>query len=222
MQSKELISDIFPAININEIGERALVRMDFFKISHIPLTDDNENYLGLISENEIYDFDLLNKPIASYKNVIGRPFVFEDQHIYDTINIFSKLNISVVPVLSKKKKYIGAVCLNDIVKYLGKLTATENSGAVFIIEFNIHDYSMSQIAQIIESNDAKILSFYLYSDKNSTKLEATIKINTGDFSPIRQTFERYGYHIKAAYTEIDKINELLEERYDEFMNYLNI
>ncbi len=77
MQAKELISDIFPSISINEIGERALVRMDFFKISHIPLTDAEGNYHGLISENEIYDFDLLQKSFATYKKVLARPFFYE-------------------------------------------------------------------------------------------------------------------------------------------------
>ncbi len=222
MQAKELISDIFPSISINEIGERALVRMDFFKISHIPLTDAEGNYHGLISENEIYDFDLLQKSFATYKKVLARPFVYEEQHIYDVINLFSKLNISVVPVLTKKEKYKGAICLYDVIKYMGKITAAENPGAIFILEMSIHDYSLSQIAQIIEGNDAKVLSFYTTTKKDSTKLEVTIKINTNEFSAIRQTFERYNYIVKAAYTEEDKINELLEERYEEFMNYLNI
>ncbi len=222
MQAKELISDIFPAININEIGERALGRMDFFKISHIPLTDAEGNYHGLISENEIYDFDLLQNPFTTYKKVLARPFVFEDQHIYDVINLFSKLNISVVPVLNKKEKYVGAVCLYDVIRYMGKITAADNPGTVFILEISIHDYSLSQIAQIIEGNNAKVLSFYTSTKKDSTKMEVTIKINTNEFSAIRQTFERYNYIVKAAYTEEDKINDLLEERYDEFMNYLNI
>ncbi|MCF6366198.1 MAG: CBS domain-containing protein [Bacteroidales bacterium] len=222
MQARELISDIFPAININEIGKRALVRMDFFKISHIPLIDDKKNYHGLISENEIYDFDLLQKSFSVCKKVLARPFVLDNQHIYDVLNMFSKLNISVVPVLNNQQKYIGAICLYDVIKYMGKLSAAENPGVVFILELSVHDYSLSQISQIIEGNDAKVLSLYTETKKDSTKLEVTVKINTNDFSAIRQTFERYNYTIKAAYTEGDKINELLEERYEEFMNYLNI
>ncbi len=222
MQAKELISDIFPAVNINDKGEKALVRMDFFKISHIPLTDSDGNYFGLISENEIYDFDLTDKPFSTYKNVLIRPFVFCNQHFYEVINIFTKFNISVVPVLNEKEKYIGAVCFHDLVRHLGKMTASENPGTIFILELDFHNYSLSQIAQIVEGNDAKILSLYVSSQEDSTKLEVTVKINTTDFSGIRQTFERYDYKIKATYSEDDKINEFLEERYDEFMNYLNI
>ena len=222
MQAKELISDIFPAVNINDKGEKALVRMDFFKISHIPLTDTDGNYFGLISENEIYDFNLTEKSFSSYKNVLARPFVLSTEHIYSVINLFTKFNISVVPVLNEREKYIGAICFHDLVRYFGTLTASDNPGAIFILELDYHNYSLSQIAQIIESNDAKVLSIYASSPVDSTKLEITIKINKTDFSVVRQTFERYDYKIKAAFNEDDKINELLEERFDEFMNYLNI
>lgn len=222
MQAKEIISDLFPAVNIKDKGEKALVRMDFFKVSHIPLIDGKNNYYGLISESEIYDFDLLNKPFSSYKSVLARPYVYCEDHIYEVIGLVTKLNISVVPVLNRKEKYTGSICLYDIIKYMGTIIASENLGTVFILELNIHNYSLSQIAQIIEGNNAKILSLYTSSHKDSTKLDVTVKINTSDFSAIRQTFERYDYTIKAAYTDSDKINDLLEERYDEFMNYLNI
>ena len=222
MQAKELISDIFPAVNINDKGEKALVRMDSFKISHIPLTDSDGNYFGLISENEIYDFDLIEKPFSTYKNVLARPFVLCKEHIYSVINLFTKLNISVVPVLNDREKYIGAICFHDLVKYFGRLTASENPGTIFILELDSHNYSLSQIAQIIESNGAKVLSLYANSVKDSTQLEITVKLNVTDFTAVKKTFERYDYKIKAAYNEDDKINELLEERYNEFMNYLNI
>jgi len=222
MQAKELISDIFPSINVNDNGEKALVRMDFFKISHIPLTDTEGNYYGLISENEIYDFNLLQNSINTYKKVLVRPFVFENQHIYDIIGLFSSLKISVVPVLNKKEKYIGAICLPELIKYLSKFFAAENMGTVFILELSIHDYSLTQISQIIEENNAKILSLYTSTKKDSTKLEVTIKINTTEFSSIRQTFERYNYFIKSAYSKDEKNNDLIDERFEEFMNYLNI
>ncbi|NPA67448.1 MAG: CBS domain-containing protein [Chlorobi bacterium] len=222
MQAKDLISDIFPSVNINDKGEKALVRMDFFKISHIPLTDIDGTYYGLISENEIYDFDLVDKPFTSYKNVLARPFVTNYEHVYSVINLFTELNISLVPVLNEKEKYIGAVCFRDLIKFLGTLTAARNPGTVFILELDYHNYSLSQIAQIIESNGAKVLSLHANSQKDSVRLELTVKLNTTDFSAVRQTLERYDYKIKAAYGKDDKIKELMEERFDEFMNYLNI
>ncbi len=222
MQINDIISDLFPAVRVIDTGEKALERMDFFKVSHIPLIDENDNYYGLISENEIYDFDLMKRNFSSHKNVLIRPFVYSDSHIYDAVNLFAEFSISLVPVIDKSEKYVGVLLISDIIKYIGSFTSMNMHGTVFILEMSIHDYSVSQIAQIIEGNNIKILSLHVRYIENSTKMEVIIKINTGDFSGIRQTFERYNYTIKAAYTEQDKINELIEERYLEFMNYLNI
>jgi len=222
MQAKELISDIFPAINVNDIGEKALVRMDFFKTSHMPLIDIEGNYFGLISENEIYDFNLLQKKISSFKKVLVRPYVLDNQHIYDVVNLFSNLNISILPVLNSKEKYIGSICFSELIKHLKIFFGEDNIGTIFSIELGVRDYSVIQIAKIIEENNAKILSLFTSSKKDSLKLELTIKINTTDFTSIRQSLERHNYTIKSSFSKNDKINDLLDERYEEFMNYLNI
>ncbi len=222
MQVSEIISDLFPAVRMKDIGEKALERMDFFKVSHMPLIDDTEYYCGMISENEIYDFDLMKKNFLSHKNVLIRPFVEQNSHIYDAVNLFAEFNLSLVPVIDNAEKYRGAILMNDIVKYLGSFSSMYVPGTVFVLEMSISDYLASQISQIIEGNDAKILSMHVRYIDNSTRMEVIVKVNTHDFSAIRQTFERYSYTIKEAYTREDKMNELIEERYHEFMNYLNI
>ncbi len=222
MQVNDIISDLFPAVRMKDIGEKALERMDFFKVSHIPLIDDQDYYCGLISENEIYDFDLMKKSFLSHKNVLIRPFVRHDSHIYDAVNLFAEFNISLVPVIDKSEKYKGVVLISDIVKYISTFSSMNIPGTIFVLEMSISDYSASQIAQIIEGNNAKILSLHVRFFDYSTRMEVIIKVNTNDFSAIRQTFERYNYTIKESYSEQDKVNDLIEERYLEFMNYLNI
>jgi hypothetical protein len=86
---------------------------------------------------------------------------------------------------------------------------------------NIHDYSMSEIAQIVETNNRKILNSFVNSFDDSTKIEVTIKLNTVDIDPVLQTFMRYNYQVKATYTEKD-LNDNLSDRYNSLMNYLNI
>jgi len=222
MIAKELISDVIPAIRHNEDGLKALNWMEIFRVSHIPVIDNDNNFLGLISENEIYDFDLAEKPLNSHELLLEKPFVYEKQHIYEIIELVSRLKLTIIPVLDKKNRYIGVITLHDLVHQFSELTAVNSPGSLFILEISDSDYSLSQISQIIESNDAKVLSLYVSSVPNSTKIEITIKINVSDFSAVRQTLERYDYTIKAAYSQEDKVNDLLESRYDEFMFYMNI
>ena len=210
MQAKELISDIVPAIRTKELGLQALNWMEIFRISHLPVVDDNDDFLGLISDTEIFDYDLSDKRIKAHTLTLVRPFVYADVHIYEVISLVAKQKLTIVPVLDKQNRYLGVITLHDLVQHFAEYTAADNPGAVFILEMSHHDYSLSQIAQIVESNDAKIMSLYLKSLRDSTKIEITVKINTIDFAPIRQTFERYEYHIKASYTENDEMQNMLE------------
>jgi len=80
---------------------------------------------------------------------------------------------------------------------------------------------MSQIAQIVESNNAKILSSYIMSSPDSTKLEVTLKINQIELTRIIRTFERYDYVIKASFQKSEGDDDI-QDRYDALMNFLKL
>ena len=103
------------------------------------------------------------------------PYVTEDQHVYEVIELASRLSLSIVPVLSNNSHYKGVITQNDLIHYFADFSALKEPGAIIILEMSIHDYSLSQISQIVESNDAKILSLYISSHSSSTRLELTLK-----------------------------------------------
>ena len=80
---------------------------------------------------------------------------------------------------------------------------------------------MSQITQIVESNNAKILSSYIMSPPDSTKLEVTLKINQIELGRIIRTFERYDYIIKASYQK-SEVDDDIQNRYESLMNFLKL
>jgi glycine cleavage system regulatory protein len=92
-------------------------------------------------------------------------------------------------------------------------------GGILVLEMNQSDYSLAQIAQIVESNNAKILSSYITSNEESTNTEVTLKINTSNLSSIIRTFERYDYQVKAAFQDKDA-EEDLRNRFDALMNFM--
>ena len=85
---------------------------------------------------------------------------------------------------------------------------------------NNNDYSLTEIASIIESNDTKILSSYVISKPNSTNIEITIKLNKQDITAIIKDFERHEYKISASYKEEDDDDDFTE-RYESLMRFLN-
>ena len=86
---------------------------------------------------------------------------------------------------------------------------------------NDFDYQLSQIAQIIESNDAKILSLYSENLESNNQLKLTIKISDGKLGAVLQTFSRYDYTVQDVFSD-DEINNQSKQRYDHLMKYLNV
>jgi len=220
MNAKELISEVVPALNINDTGVKALNLMEVFKVSHLPIVNENE-LLGVISDSDIYDFKTPNNKMEEHNLALYRPLVYENQHIYEIIEMVSRLKLSMIPVLDISNKYLGVITLHDLVKYFAQLLAVNNPGAVIVLEMSIHNYSLTQIANIIEGNSAKILSLYVKNIENSTKIEVTIKVNTDNLNSIIQTLTRYDYDIKGSYMENEISKQIFDDRYETFMSYLD-
>jgi acetoin utilization protein AcuB len=98
----------------------------------------------------------------------------------------------------------------------------DQPGGIIVLEIIERDYSLSQISQIIEGNNIKVLSMYITSSPASTKLEITLKVNTGDLQSVIRTFERYNYDVKTWVTDNDSMDRFYSERFDLLMKYLNI
>jgi len=221
MLAKDLISDVIPSIMTSDKGIKALSWMEIFRVSHLPIVN-NDEFLGLISDTDIYDLNEADEAIGSHPLSLIRPFVYRNQHIYEVISLVSKLNLSIVPVLNEQNHYIGCITVQNLVAQFSKLTAANEPGAIIILELNINDYILTEIAQIVESNEAKVISLYVSSFKASTQLNVTLKLNTSNLSSIVQTFERYNYNIKASFMEDEALEHFYDERFDAFMNYLDI
>jgi len=221
MLAKDLISDEIPAIRTSDTAVEALNWMEVFRVSHLPIVN-SEEFLGLISDTDIYDLNAPEEAIGNHRLSLLRPYVRLDQHIYEIIELAARLKLTIVPVLDYHNKYMGVVRMNDLLHYFSKLTAIEKPGGIIVLEMSQNDYEMTEIAQIVESNNAKILSMYVNSATDSTKLEVTLKLNVTDLTSIIQTFNRYEYTIKASFMEYDEQNDLYNARYELFMKYLNV
>ena len=84
----------------------------------------------------------------------------------------------------------------------------------------MNDYSFSEIAQIIESNNATLFGAFV-SAIDQEMAEIILKISLHDISNTIQTFRRYGYHIINEIHE-DRYLQYLKERADYLEKYLNI
>jgi CBS domain-containing protein len=221
MVAKDLISEVIPSLKTSDLGQTALNWMEIFKISHLPIVN-NQEFLGLISDTDIYDMNQPNEPIGNHALTLYKPFVTTEQHIFEVIGLASRLKLSVVPVLDSKNNYKGVITSNDLIRHIAGISSMDQPGGIIVLEVIDRDYSLSQIAQIVESNNVKVLSMYITSSPGSTLLEVTLKVNTSDLVSVIRTFERYNYEVKTWVTDNDSMDHFYSERFDLLMKYLNI
>lgn len=221
MIAAELIVEDIPLVRTSDTGNYTINQMEVFRVSHLPIVN-NTQLLGLISDKDIYDCNCEEDAIGNHKLSLVNPYVYDNQHIFEIVDIVSKLNIDVIPVLDKEENYMGAITLSKLVNAFSKMISVDKAGSIIVLEMTILDYSSAEISQIIESNNAKILSLFVSQFENSTKINVTIKIDVTDITAITKTFERYNYFIKASYLYEDIIKSLYENRFESFIKYLNI
>jgi len=221
MIAKDLISEIVPSLKTSDTGTQALQWMEIARVSHLPIVNDKE-LLGLISDNDIFDLNSPEEPIGNHPLSISTPYVFAEQHIFEVAEKVARFKLTLIPVLNEKKEFIGVITLHDLLVGLAKVTNIEQTGAILVLEMNIRDYSLVELAQIVESEDAKIISLYISSSQNTTQIDVTIKINKDDISRIIASLNRHNYIIKNTFMDNSDLNQFYQDRLDSFLRYLNI
>lgn len=191
-----------------------------FCVRHLPIVNDKQ-FLGLISDVDLVEISDLSFPVGGLNLSLYNPFVFEEQHIYDVIRLFYEQKLSIVPVLDSNKNYKGLISINAMMEHIATITSVKEPGGIIILEINNRNNSLAHISQIVESDNAQILSSYVQSFPDSTRLEITLKLNRTDLSTILASFLRYDYHVKATFNDT-KSDDGTSDRYDQLMNYLDI
>jgi acetoin utilization protein AcuB len=220
MVAAELISNSIPPLRTSDSVQKSLDRMAEFKLCHMPIVNEQQ-FLGLIGEDDLIEVREVEQAIGSLPLSIINPFVYEDTHVYDVIRLFHQLKLSIVPVLDYKKNYLGLISINSILKYASGIFAVNEYGGIIVLEISNRNNALSHMAQIVEADNAQILSSYVQSFPESTRLEVTLKINKTELSGIIASFERYNYQVKAVYNSTLYDNGT-EDRFNSFMNYLNV
>ena len=220
MIAAELISDIVVPLKTSDTVDTAISMMAEFKVSHLPVVNSS-SYIAMVAEDDLLSDVDLDAPVGNIKLSLPRLMINDYQHIYDVIRMMSEHRLSLLPVVDSEENYLGAISLESLAINMSKMAAVNQPGSIIVLEMTQNDYSLSEIAQIVESNDARILSMYITTKIDSTIIDVILKINKPDLNAIIQTFNRYNYSIKASYGQ-EEDPEDLKDRFDSLMNYLNV
>ena len=214
----DFINNQYKPLQVNDfIADATHLFLDV-PYSHFPILEQDV-FLGSISKEDA-DIFLSTDSISDHKYNLNRFFVRNDMNWFDVLEEFSKNHTNLLPVLDDKNNYLGFYELDDVIHFFNETTFVKEDGSTIVVEKETADFSFSQICQIVESNNAKILGVFI-SNNSATKTEITLKISQSNFNEIIQTFRRYTYTILSEHQE-DAYLADLKDRSDYLNKYLNI
>lgn len=212
-----IINDLKP-FDSNDTLRQVKNAFNQLTFSHIPVSEEGV-FIGCISETDAHCFDS-EKILNDYRYALEPFFVRVTTNWLDILEAFAQKGSNIMPVLDEKGLYVGYYELSDIMDLFNNTPFLNETGGIIVVEKGSHDYSFSEICQIVESNDGKVLGAFISNIENDIT-QTTIKIGHSGMNSIAQTFRRYGYNVVSEHEE-DKMNDELKERSDYLNKYLNI
>ncbi len=214
----ELLSNTIKPLRISDTVATAQDLFAEYPFSHFPVLEE-EVYIGCAGAEDIELMDI-EKTMADLRYGFERFFVRDTTIWLDVLEVFAKNETNLLPVLNGENKYIGYYEITDIITLFHQTPFLKEEGGILVVEKGIHDYTMSEVAQIVESNNGRLLGFFI-SEANLERVQITLKISLGGLSEIIQTFRRYNYDIISEHQEDAYLNTL-KDRSDYLDKYLNI
>lgn len=220
MVAAEHINHIIPYLSPNDSVQKAIHWMEEYKVSHLPVINNNK-YLGILAENTILDIGDLSTKIEDIQLSLVNIHLLEDNHVYDAIHLLDKYQIGILPILNRNLEYLGLITIADIIETLANITSFKNIGAIIILKVADYNYSLHEISRIVETNGIKVLSSHIEESNEPNFLEVTLKLNTKAIDAVVSSFERYSYNIVATFHR-DISNDSDEDKLNHFFKFLNI
>ena len=218
MLADSLISnDIFPLKKTDTV-EGALLFMQDWKVSHLPVVSDGK-LLGYVSANKLTGehedekIEHLVQPLIDLK-------LSRTNHVFEVISTMVESNFTCIAVCDGEQNYIGCVTINEVLAGLSR-SALLQPGAILVLQMNPQDYSLAELSRIIEYNDCKILNVFVQAHPgNPAQILVSLKLNKQTVSSVIQTLERYQYQIYSVH-QMEMTEANLDARYNWLLKYLN-
>ena len=195
--------------------------LEFFKentFSHIAVME-KDRFLGVFSENDM-DVVSSDSKINDYRYDLETFFVRKETSWLDVLEVFARNEANLVPILDEVERVVGYYDLTDIVSEFIDTPFFTDPGNILVVATGVKDYSFSEISQIVESNNARLIGGFI-TDMQNDVVQVTLKISTANFDKVLQTFRRYNYHIIFGNSD-DQFLEDLKNRSDYLAKYLNV
>lgn len=220
MIAGQLINQTIPELKSSDTVQKAIDLMEEFKVYYLPVVNDGQ-FQGLVSESVLMELEDWSTPIDNISIYEKNTFCFANTHFLEAIRIYLNNDFDILAVLDEET-FLGVIHYKDLFNAFLKAGSYNNPGGILVLSIKLRDYSLSELARIIETNDSKILATYVKTLENDPQsLEITLKLNSKDLSQVIAALVRQKFVILEKYHE-GAVNNPEKERLDQLFKFLDI
>ena len=219
MKVKNYINQIIPALRLNDTLNNALILMEENKIAELSVINSEDELIGLITESFLLENGDLSQSIKESNLPAFLPIGLSgERHVFEAFSYLNKNQLTIVPIIDASRKYLGCISVHDLIPVFDKITSFSETGGIIVLGVKSANYSLSDIARIVETNNAKVLStFIIGNDTDINEIKVVVKINQSHINNIVASFERYEYQIIEKYSSEEEV----DPQYDNLGNFFN-
>ncbi len=188
--------------------------IDTHDFSHFIVFTNNFEWIANIPTSSFYDHDEsdhIEDLLYTTQNFYLKPT--DDLSV--AMDICSKHQTNVIPIISENQLLIDIISSETITTTINDSHFLKDNGATIIIEHDINEISFARIAQVVETNNAKLLGIITLAIV-SNRMQILLRTNQINTIAILNDFRRFGFDILSKNTNDDYQNKLMDNS-----NYLN-
>ncbi len=186
MLVEELMSKKVITLKATNTIEEAVKELRKHRIRLIPIVDDNNGVLGMVSSRNVRDAspsifdetttnDDWQKPLSAIMapTLVAHPLDF----VEDAAAMFYEHHLPGVPVVSEGV-LVGILTDTDLLRLYIKMTGVDQPGSQLIVRVPDQLGTLSTVSSILTEHNVNILSVFLYPDQDNIHRLLRFRIQT--------------------------------------------
>ena len=219
MTVQSLLSPALP-LRLGDTVEDALVRLASAGLRHLPVVDARGQLVAVLGEAALLaypetDARLSDLPLSPLPPVSAPP----DTHVFDAAHLLRGHDLGALPIATDEGDYVGLVVRQAVFGQLAHMLATEEPGTILVADVDRRDFSLAQLAHLVEQSGVRILSASTEDDPGAGRVLVTLKLNVTDTARVRHLLAHHEIRVVGVFDEAESD---LEARAAEFLRYLDV
>ena len=218
-QLDHLICRTTPSVRPDDTVAGALALMESCAIQHLPIVDENGQFVRLVSESQLLleadDHRILDELLAPPTNGA----VASSAHPVLGARLMMQYALSAVALTNETGTYLGIVRASDCYAWISRHVMHEENGTLLIVEVPRQHHSVGQLGFLVEQNGGNLQ--YLSCEVREHTVHITLQLRERDTARVRHVLEHHGYTVVAVHNERSDHDDI-QARIDAFLAYLDV